>query len=275
MLSVAKCIYNNEYGDRFRNYHLKEDLDYIKEHEHLLLKTSSDEEALLSFLILIPASSDKDLKTLFVDIVRIFSGHSNKVEIINENPPNALKLLQYKRDVLKLCKIFIANYDIFINSVYPLIKDELETYKNNLQAKLDEDKYFIYEAQDLLKLKYPYDEFKILISNAILNGPDGLDISKDQDVFATNDIEVESYLIKHEFIIYLFKNSFLTLKRYKSNKAWAYIEGLSEFYLEKLGVKNIISFKQCHEIVEQYKAMYDNNNEITPKELIDTALKNK
>ncbi len=274
MLSVANCSYDNEYGAKYRRFHDSADLSLLKKHEKLITAVGGQYSGQLMFLICLPASLKENIKTLYGDIKSIFNGQPDKAVALREYPPQLLSLNIYNSEINEICDVFIRNYDVFAQALYPIVIEEIKPYAAALQQMLDESHLFFASAQQMTQISYPFDKFVISLTNSMDNGPEAIDITNQIDVFGINrPLACELAFIQHEFIIYLFKNAFLGNYQLEFSKMWPILEGLAEFYLDLSGARITGFFGNCREQMEFYRAEYAQNAALLPQELFDLALR--
>lgn len=70
----------------------------------------------------------------------------------------------------------------------------------------------------------------------------------------SNNIEAEKIFIFHEYIIYLLKIALKDENAFQSFENWTLIEGLAEYYLQKI-VDDARTFQSCQKQAEEYRKL--------------------
>ena len=100
MLSVAKCGYDNEYGDKYKNLYPQEDLAILKKHELLITVCGGQHRgALYGILVCEPACAKVSAKDYYTDLL-------NKAT--HNNIPIELK--EYSKIICEISNIMINHY---------------------------------------------------------------------------------------------------------------------------------------------------------------------
>lgn len=288
MLSVAKCGYDNEYGNKYLCQHLPESLKILKDNESLItVKGGEHCGELYHWLISVPASLDTNA-TLYYKLLE----HLFKTGNIEENimqfesifklflPKSNSGFVDMVRDfynhyikfeaIIPICEVMIQNYSVYCAVIWESSQKELLPYakdiehifiRNGLSEKLEN---IIGE-----KLRT---EFIATFCNSLDGGAEAIDISENQDVFGIGrNYEWAEKFISHEFIIYLLKQALANTTAFQALEYWPYTEGLAEFYLSLAGKSG--GFKECQNIIYFYKEMYQLDNTLTAAELYNKAIK--
>ncbi len=136
MLSVAKCSYDNAYGEKYKHLHNQEDLQILKKYESLITAVGGKYSGELMFLICMPASLNIDIRTIYSDIKHIFNNEIDQIEILKEYPKEILKLNNFNKEINEICDVFISNYEVYEKKVYSLSLKEIEAYQIKLQKAI-------------------------------------------------------------------------------------------------------------------------------------------
>ena len=90
MLSVSKCGYDNEYGNKYLSLHSSEDLKILKDNKSLItVKGGEHCGELYHWLVSMPASLDVEAKQYYESLVHLF-----KTGNVEENIKSALRILR-------------------------------------------------------------------------------------------------------------------------------------------------------------------------------------
>ncbi len=273
MLSVAKCVYNNSYGEKYKSFHGEEDLSILKKYERLITAVGGEYSGELLFLIMLPASADVSAATVYGDIIKLFNGEIQEIEYLPHSKQAVSFYGKYKKEILDICRVMQANYLIYADKIHGEATQQLIPYVSELRQKFAEDD-FCAKAEKEAGIVYPHAAFTVFLCESINGGPEAMDISYNADVFGTGrSIEEAAFFVKHEFIIYLFKNTFL--KDYLENgitiEVWRYVESLAEFYLDKITGRHFNMFDGCERLVEYYYGCIHEDGTLNAEQLFERA----
>jgi len=288
MLSVAKCGYDNEYGNKYLSLHLPEDLSLLKSNEFLItVKGAEHCGELYYWLVSVPASLDTEA-TLFYESLHYLFTTGNVIEYLKRyesllklflptNDPNFIDSAHefynhYSKfdAIVPICEVMIRNYPIYCakawkeceREILPYAKSVESTFNQNGLSKKLED--ITGESQET--------EFIATFCNSLNGGAEAIDISVNQHVFrigSSHEWVVD--FISHEYIIYLLKHALAGTSAFKELvKYWLYIEGLAEFYLSLTGKRS--GFSECQHVIDFYNELYQGNNTLTAPELYNKAI---
>ena len=298
MLSVAKCGYDNEYGNKYRDKHSLSDLKTLKDNE-LLVTVKGGEHCgeLYPCLISMPASFDTQapiyyeaMKYLYEtrnieDAMKKYESIVNLIydsirQQFNADPFDFLQgFFDHfsQSDVIAnafvpICDVMIRNYSIYCFEIWQESEQELLPYAKNVE-EIFRESLFSKNLEDVTNIKLK-SEFFATFCNSLDGGAEAIDISANQDVFGINRSYINAVeFISHEYIIYLLKQALRDTVVFSNPiKYWAYIEGLAEFYLCLANGKESGIFKEVQKEIDFYKEIYNKNSSITPSELIHKAI---
>jgi len=287
MLSVAKCGYDNAYGDKYMSLHSQADLKTLKDNEPLItVKGGEHCGELYHHVVSMPASLDAEAMLYYDSLKHLFETGNVEENIkqyeplyklfLPTNDPNFAEMTRdfynhYKKyhSIVPLCEIMTRNYPIYCNKVWKETEKELLPYakdiedifnKSELSAKL--------ESLTNEQLK---SDFIATFCNSLDGGAECIDISENQDVFGiAKDYEWAASIISHEFIIFLLKQALVNTTAFKDMKYWPHTEGLAEFYLSLAGRR--AGFKECQDIINFYEELYQGDATLTAPDLYTKAI---
>lgn len=294
MLSVSKCGYDNSYGKKYSKYHAEIDLNILKKHEkHITVCGGEHCGELYNVCISIPASFEDDiLKDYFIALLDLFknknlelnfSEYKNIYELyfssfdINHKSYKEfyLSLLHLKSEIIEISQVIIDNYNIYIKYVWDEANKEINIKREELNEVLSKMKYTeMWEKE--LGYRFKYNIFNVVLCNSIENGPQGINISSDKNVFYTSDDNILLYkFISHEFGIYLLIDILFNRGILNSSNIFTYyqlFESLAEYYNERIcgGCKYFDNF---NESIDFYRTLKHHNPLISPEEMILNAIK--
>ena len=243
MLSVAKCGYDNAYGEKYRNRYDSSDLQYIKEQEiHLTVSGGEHCGDWYGPMVCDHAKSGLSAKEYYYETIAWIEAGN----------------LDMSRDVLdsivRVCTIMINYYDDYMENIWPEEKEIITSYIEKMN-KAFEKSDFSEKAEALVGVSLPDQGFTAVLVSSIEVGAEAIDISETQDVFGINrTVESEKGFICHEFIIYLLKIALKDERAFLSFENWTLTEGLAEYYLQKID-GDARSFQSCQKQAEIYRQL--------------------
>jgi hypothetical protein len=288
MLSVGKCGYDNKYGEYSRKYHDEKDVINLEGFKNYITVNGGEHCGQLYWTcVCVPASIDiaADMNEYFYALIDLFSNERftdnyKKYSLLYskvfskfglENDIRSfekfyLKNIEFKGQIVQIFKIYLSNYKIYVNNFWTesavIISsacNEINTvFRNNNYKQMWEEK---------LNIKYKYENFNVILCNSLENGPQAIDISNDKDVFyiSDNSLDIVNF-ISHEFGIYLLKEILSETLAFKDLSYYKEVESLAEFYNRKICGESICC-EWYDKYIEKYKKLYDENPDISAKEL--------
>ena len=243
MLSVAKCGYDNAYGEKYRERYDSADMKCIKDHEfHLTVRGGEHCGDWYGPMVCEPARSGLTAKQYYMETIAwIESGNL-------ELPDDTLA------SIVRVCRVMIRYYDDFMENIWPEEKRRITGYIDTMR-KLFEESDFSTKAEALVGVSLPEPGFTAALVSSVEGGAEAIDITDTQDVFGIDrNPEAEKAFISHEFIIYLLKIALKDEDAFLSFGNWMLTEGLAEYYLQKTD-SNSRSFQSCQEQAEVYRQL--------------------
>lgn len=244
MLSVAKCGYDNAYGDCYRSIYPAEDLEIIKENEQLLTVCGGEHCGFLfGTLVGSPACADcyTSAKDYYTELIRMTEN--------DEVPP---EFEEYIDVVINVSKVMIKHYDYYIENIWGNEEKKIKEYIPQV-LRLFEESHFTDKAEELVGCKLSHEFFTATLVTSVENGAEAIDISAEQDVFGIERAPIDAfYFIGHEFIIYLLFSALKNENAFRSFETWNITEGLAEYYLKKtMGVRVFDSHQKYVDFFEK------------------------
>lgn len=266
MLSVARCGYDNAYGERYRHLHSTEKLDVLKSNERLLTVSGGEHIGELYFEVIVaPVATGK------CDIIEYYNDLILRFEKPDENSDFIRKYKQYTDNIIAISRVMLDNYDMFCDSVWAEEQNTLAPYARKMQ-NLFEQSDFTERAERLVGVTYKHDYFNASLCGSLSHGAEAIDISEDTDIFGTDRSESDEFLfIAHEFIIFLLTQALFETSAFKSLKTWSITEGLAEFYLEML-LGSSGFFDNQRSYIDFFKKKYNEKPYVTADALFRAAL---
>ena len=243
MLSVAKCGYDNAYGEKYRGRYDSADMKCIKDHEfHLTVRGGEHCGDWYGPMVCEPARSGLTAKQYYTETIAwIESGNL-------ELPDDTLA------SIVRVCRVMIRYYDDFMENIWPEEKQRIAGYIDTMR-RLFEESDFSTKAEALVGVSLPEPGFIAVLVSSVEGGAEAIDITDTQDVFGIDrNPEAEKAFISHEFIIYLLKIALKDEDAFLSFGNWMLTEGLAEYYLRKAD-SNSRSFQSCQEQAEVYRQL--------------------
>ncbi|GEM_PF-1872661 len=288
MLSVAKCGYDNNYGDTNKSYHSAEDLQILKQHETLLTVIGGEHSGdLYTICVSLPASLDDSISlvTYFEALADLFSTGSleQNFETYQEIYEQSFATLgaeitlesmqlfyadaePLKQELTEICSVLRDNYTIYINNIWPATETELTAVVNELNEVFSQNGYD-QSWESLLNCTYPQDTFQALITNSMENGANCINITSEKDIFYHEDsITSTINLISHEFGIYMLMAELDNTPAFQDFTYFRLAEGLAEYY-NTIVTGDSTNWEWADEYVEFYRQQSENEPELSAEEL--------
>lgn len=280
MLSVSKCGYDNEYGQKYSSMHKADDLKILKDNEKMItVKGGEHVGELYTFFVAIPASLDAEAAGYYKSLKNIFEAGD-----IDENLNQYVSLysellytdldktteifMRLKPQLLAMSNIMISNYDIYCSKIWEKSREELQAYSNGIQKAFENDN-ICSKLEKLTGISLGYD-FIASFCNSLSGGAEAIDISNTQDIFGIGrNYEWAKKFISHEYVIFLFKKSFP--KSLFTLQNWKCIESLAEFYLKQTIGLDLEYFEDLKDIIVFYEEECKLSPNVTALELFDKA----
>lgn len=223
MLSVAKCGYDNEYGEMYRHLYPEEDLALLKENEKLITVCGGEHcGALYGTLVGEPACARISAKEYYTKLIQMAD---------NNEVPKGFE--DYIEIVCQISEVMIKHYDTYMNTIWNIEQKKIVEYIPKVLC-LFEESNFTEKAEEVVGCKLG-SFFTATLVTSVENGAEAIDISKEQDVFGIVRTPIDAfYFIGHEYIIYLLFEALKNENAFKEFGTWNITEGLAEFYLKKV-----------------------------------------
>lgn len=243
MLSVAKCGYDNAYGEKYRNRYDSADLQCLKDQErHLTVRGGEHCGDWYGPMVCEPVRSKMSVKKYYEETIAwIESGHLKL-------PDNEL------HSIIRVCRIMIRYYDDFMETIWPIERERITEYINTMHTVFEESD-FTAQAEEFVGVSLPPPGFTAVLVSSVAGGAEAIDITDTQDVFGIDrSAEAEKAFISHEFIIYLLKIALKDENAFQSFENWTLIEGLAEYYLQKIE-RDARTFQSCQKQADIYRQL--------------------
>lgn len=224
MLSVSRCGYDNNYGNRYRSLYPQEDLALLKSYEELITVRGGEHcGALYGILVCRAACAKVSAKVYYKELMRKTAN--------NEIPCD---LYEYSEIICQIAAVMIKHYDYFAENIWSSEQHKIIEYIPKVQQLFD-DSAFTEKAEKALGCTLLRDYFTATLVTSVENGAEAIDISDEQDVFGIERTPIDAlYFIGHEFIIYILFNALKDENAFKELNTWNLTEGLAEYYLKQI-----------------------------------------
>lgn len=225
MLSVARCGYDNAYGDGYRGIYPAQDLKIIKENESLLTVCGGEHCGLLyGILVSEPACANISAKCYYARLA----------ESIDKGEPPDGPLRKYAGIIHAVSSVMVKYYDHYMTNIWIKEEEKIDEYIPQI-LRFFEDTGFSDRAEMMVGHKLPHDCFKATLVTSVENGAEAIDISEELDVFGIERDPLDAfYFIGHEFIICLLFDALKEENAFHTFETWPLTEGLAEYYLKKV-----------------------------------------
>lgn len=224
MLSVAKCGYDNAYGDHYKHLYLEDDLALLKQNEKLITVCGGEYCGILyGTLVSEPACARISAKEYYIELIKMAE---------NNQVPEEFE--EYIEIVCQISEVMIKYYDTYIHTIWDIEKKKIIEYIP-IVLDLFEKSNFTEKAEEIVGCRLGSDFFTATLVTSVENGAEAIDISNEQDLFGIVREPVDAfYFIGHEFIIYLLFEALKNENAFKNFSTWYITEGLAEFYLKQV-----------------------------------------
>lgn len=248
MLSVAKCGYDNSYGEQYRTRYEQDDINVLKKNEALITVCGGEHCGdLYGTLVSVPARANVSAKEYYASLIAM----GNSIKNGNVPPDIDAKLIPYTDTIISISKIMIKYYDDYVENIWGTEKVKIENYIPELKEYF-ERLSFTEKAEKLLNCKLKSDYFEAVLVTSVAYGAEAIDISENQDVFGIERDYLDAvYFIGHEFIIYLLLEELANENAFRNFETWELTEGLAEYYLKK--IMGDTRFKEHQKYVQFYE----------------------
>jgi len=296
MLSVSGVGYSNDYGEKYKSVHDKEDLEYLKSVSSLItVEGGKHNGELYGAMVGMPASFssldeialyyntyihilNEDVLTLeekeFMERVIRENFLRSGMETTVEDTVQYIKNMPYEEELLKISEIFLRNINIYEEQILDIEDEIMDQYVEAFYSNQSFDDV-IKDLEDIMGLEYLEDVFVIEITSSTAKGPIAIDISNTQDMFYMIQPNVLKEFATHEMAIYILKQNKLfdlqdEFPEKSFNDLWIYFESLAEYYNEILYGRKTLSYSNgSKEIIVFYKE----NKALGAKELLIEAIR--
>lgn len=245
MLSVARCGYDNAYGEKYRSRYPAEDLQIIKRYEKELTVSGGEHcGAWYDLMVCIPARAEQKA----VD----FYGYLLECVRTGDVPE---EWLPHAEGIAAVCRVMVKHYADYVEHIWPDEKTKMEAYYPEI-LRLFEESRFTEKAEACVGCTLPAQQFQCMLVSGIAKGPQAIDISPGQDVFGIERTKEDAfYFIGHEFIIYLLKEALKNEDAFQRLETWKVTEGLAEYYLKRILGSSGCSFHAQQAYVSYWESL--------------------
>ena len=231
MLSVARCGYDNAYGEKYRPLYPAEELAAFYDNRELLtIQGGVHWGELYSLLIFHPAGYADSLADYYGEVLATCESirAGNIPEGIDES------LIPYTELIARLSEILLKHRDGYIRDIFPADKAEIAVAIAPVQDWFEAHD-FTQRAEELVGQTLPVEAFTATMVASVAYGPEAIDLTAEKDLFGIDRSTMDAvYFIGHEFIIYLLKAALRDEDAFHGNATWPLTEGLAEYYLKRI-----------------------------------------
>lgn len=198
MLSVAKCGYDNAYGDTYKELYQQDDLEILRKNAIAITVAGGEHEGSLYGPIVAEAAALDDSESI-VDYY----------QNILENAESIAKECGEQKDTVEaLASVFIKYFKIYDNEIWPEEQEKIEAHVELYQKTFDEMDLV---SQWEVKLGYhAKEDFHVMLVDSLENGPEAILIADNKDIFTICDpeyVEMKINFISHELGVSIIKQN--------------------------------------------------------------------
>ncbi len=245
MLSVAKCGYDNKYGDSYKHFYPQHDLDLLKQYEQMISVCGGKHcGELYGILVCEAAAAAVSAKEYYTRLVHEFYS--------NDGPPG---LESYHNIICQIAEVMIKHYDHYVINIWDREQSKITKYIPAV-LQLFEESNFTEKAEEVIGCSLLHDCFTATLVTSVENGAEAIDITDEQDVFGIERTPLDAfYFIGHEYIIYLLFNALKEENAFRELNTWNITEGLAEYYL-----KQVLGNTRFFNTHRKYVAFFEETN---------------
>lgn len=231
MLSVARCGYDNDYGEKYRELYPAEELAAFYDNRELLtIQGGKHWGELYSLLIFHPAGYAESLPDYYGELLA--TCESIRAGAIPEGVDE--RLVPYTDLIGQLSQILLRHRDGYLRDIFPAEKERIAAAIVPVQAWFEEHD-FTARAEELVGCKLAAEAFTATMVSSVAYGPEAIDLTAEKDLFGIDRSVMDAvYFIGHEFIIYLLKAALRDEDAFHSYATRLLTEGLAEYYLKRI-----------------------------------------
>lgn len=188
MLSIARVGFESEYSDRYSQSVKQEDINWLKENEELLKWGNGKAGPLTGYGLfmlgyvnpdgpegiesyynsLLAMAKNGDMSQLFHFYPRLERFHEIWGPL---NDPRAIEMLRaLGGEIEQLKKVFVENWDCFLNEVWPQEKPKVIAQANVINKRLQEVN-LIDNWENATGFTFQSDSYEYILSSGMKNGP--------------------------------------------------------------------------------------------------------
>lgn len=231
MLSVARCGYDNAYGQKYRHLYPTEELTLFADNcELLTIQGGVHWGKLYSLLIFIPAGYAESLADYYGEVLDICE--SIQAGEIPEGVDESL--VPYTDLIGRLSEILLKHQDAYLRDIFPGEREKIAAAIVPVQAWFEANG-FTDQAEALIGCELSAEAFTATMVSSVEGGPEAIDLTAEKDIFGIERSTMDAvYFIGHEFIIYLLKTALQGEDAFRSFATWSLTEALAEYYLQRI-----------------------------------------
>lgn len=300
LMAVAKIGFDSEYAQKYVDSISKNDKNYLKKWENLLIFETGTEGSLTAILIVLPAyinlDSENKLKSYFdllnaglstkntLDFQKKFAKYLKKLTkdwIYPKNFGQYLNTLSKHKDIIRsIGDIYARNFNFYIKNIWPSEKSQMDKIAKKIISYFKK-RDIIEKWETLLQIKFKYEEYQILLCSAIKNGPNAISVGYERNIFYSGtEIKHTLHFISHEVGTHLLSDDLNKIYAEENhdnkNLSYAY-ECLAMFYNKLvLNKKNLAYELKSFDDKTRlpiYKDIYTQNPDIRPHDLLLHGIK--
>jgi hypothetical protein len=294
LMAVSRVGFDSEYADLYKDSIIPQDLESIQKHRDLLSFGFGSGGDLVPVIIFIPAYLNLESVQVFEEyfslinegidkgefgaIFKRYAFHFDKLKIwfsLDLYDQYFHSLEKYHSTILTLGEIICRNLPYYENGVWIKEKDEITVTASKINDYFAQINTII-KWEDLTHCEFKFDKFQVVLCSAIKNGPNADSLGYDRVVFFSGrPPDYTRQMISHEVGTHLLidiMKDVNNLGKFEFKTVYGAYECLLKFYnriiLEDVNLAyNISEFKEM-EILDIYGEIFNDNPQITPKELL-------
>jgi hypothetical protein len=292
LMAVAKVGFDSEYGDKYKDSVLPEDIAYIQRHKNLLLVGGGSAGELVDVMISFPSYINLESADAFKEYFSLldmgfntnnFQPFLEKYDLYNEKLKHWFpveeeylrSITEYREVIAELGRIYLRNYATYEEKVWDAEKTELDKVALKINQYF-KDRDIISKWEAVTGKEFKFNNYQIVLCSAIKNGPDANSLGYERIVFYPDTaFDYMTQFISHEtgthILIDVLKEVY-GLKKFEDGMLYGAYESLAKFYNAILLNNKNLSYNmpQFHdeEYLKIYDEIYHKNQNIPATELL-------
>ncbi|MFH1453092.1 MAG: hypothetical protein ABIH00_03815 [Armatimonadota bacterium] len=302
VMAVSKLGFDSDYAVIYKDTVVDEDKYFLQKYDELLTFKDGKCGDLVQIAVFFPAyinlETREDFKEYFsllkkgfkvndfTDFLTRYASFIEKLKVWpfkqNRIDNDYLKSLSKHRDIIyEMEDIYLRNYGVYYQRLWEVEKGKMFDVAKIINDRLKHSKYenLIFKWEKTTGKKFKTDDYYIILSRAIKNGPSAISLGYDQNVlFYDFSYELMMKYISHETGAHILIDIFADMIKkgdYSFAEVYNAYECLAAFYNSKILNTSVYYLPSSYEPGEYesiYSKLYNENPGISPEALLTKGL---